>query len=249
MDAARERRLLIRRFAYEHAYLRQLWYICQSARDSPEQVSAPARNELRQLDLRRVGHQLAIYEASGGAGAVCGQCRGRCCGVHRANASHFYSVDFWLRRYTDAPVPHVDRIWVEHPLRSWPRALGTRISERLIRPALSLLPRRPGISQQRLPQAMPCMYLLERGCSLELAQRPLTCVIYMCRAFQVALTEEALKAVVDHARGMTDICIRVCRLLRAEGRLSPFRGRLRFFISGLHIRPPMPLLRHVARLL
>lgn len=250
----------------EEAYMRQIWHIAQFAILSD--VSGSGQKLLSQFDLDRKKYQAAILEGSKKGGQVCGECKGICCHVAKREESHFHAADFWLRRYTDSPVPHQDSIQIEHPIkilrRSVVKTIAREISDpigsmyyvvraaKIIRKVIGIEKaevkgaRRNPISYNPVPgKRIPCMYLTEQGCSLDPRDRAITCIIHTCYAFREALTIESLKVVVENMKGLRMIHNELLLILKREGRLGRYSGWTRLATPVLPFGTPS--IKHLSR--
>jgi len=229
-------------------YLNQVCVIAQSASPPPPEVSEANRAVLRRLDHARSEYQLAIFRVlSNAVTMVCGECKGRCCRVKKKNTNFFYAIDFWLRYYTASPIQNQNENHMDHPARVWPRQLFhfglglIRNTMRWIHDSSSSNGRighRGQMPRRNMPDRFPiipdapilCMYLSDRGCTLEPAQRPIICIVYTCKALRQALDNQALERMIENVRGLKRIHGKVLRLLRREGKLGRYSGWTRLAI-------------------
>ena len=244
MSERSERRRIRNQLSREHAQLRQLWYVCQAAPAKPEQFSSAAQARLRILDCQRRQHQRNIIDASAAAGKACAKCGGACCKVIDPDTSHYYSTDFWLRRFTDSPVPNQDRILVQHPLRVWPNA-WIAFSRYVIR----RLWYGKGHGSPPPLDIHPCMYLAENGCRLPPEDRPITCLAFTCKEYQAALDVAVLESIARDIRGLRRLSAETYDILRQERRLGRRTGWFRLALASLPVRQPIHGLRHKGRIL
>ncbi|MCK4824743.1 hypothetical protein KA005_53820 [bacterium] len=252
---------------HEEAYLRQVWQVVQSA--SLSDVSTSGQKLLKQLDQDRREHQLAIFEASKIAGRVCAECKGVCCSVKEEEESHYHAIDFWLRRYTESPLPHQDLIQVEHPITILPRSLFKTILREIRDPvgnayyfvrAASTVKKIVGIEQENVKKRdfnpisynpipkkkIPCMYLSERGCVLDPPDRSIVCIIHTCYAFREALDILSLKVIAGHMEGLRKTHNDVLQLLKKEGKIGRYSGWTRLATPILSFGTPS--IKHIRRM-
>lgn len=207
-------------------YMREAWYIAQNA-DICRDVSDEARGALVSLDTRRRTHQNALYEIFKKHADVCKVCGALCC-VTSGESSHYYSIDFWLRRYTTAPIPELESIWVKNPaIASIRQSVGLIIRSK----ALGIF----GITALReafradAPKTDPqkCMYLNQDGCVLEPSDRPIGCVAYTCGRLFESFDVATLREGNLHMQALMSVHKDALSILRKEKKLGFASGRLR----------------------
>jgi hypothetical protein len=251
----------------QESYMRQTWHVAQSLPLSPPEISSGAQETLRKLDQARCYHQCAILEASRPGGDVCSECKGICCNSPDVNSSHYYSIDFWLRRYTDRPVPNWDEVRIGHSIQVLPHSfLKTVLREirepmgklyypvravRLIKEACWQKNHMETKSTVRalcnpVPEKwIPCMYLSDCGCTLDPAERPITCIVHTCHDFRQSFDAEGLKLIADHMEGLRKVHREVLRLLKREGKLGRLSGLSRLATPVLPFGTPS--IKHLRR--
>lgn len=251
----------------EEAYLRQVWQVVQSA--SLSDVSTSGQSLLKQLDQDRREHQSAIFEASKIAGRVCAECKGVCGCVKEEEVSHYHAIDFWLRRYTDSPLPNQGLIQVEHPMKILPRSLFKTILREVRDPvgnvyyfvrAVRVIKKIIGKEEENVKKTkynpiwynpvpkkqIPCMYLSEHGCALDPPDRGITCIIHTCYAFREALDIQSLKVIAEHMEGLRKVHNDVLDLLKKEGKIGRYSGWTRLATPVLPFGTPS--IKHIRRM-
>jgi hypothetical protein len=260
----KEKRKYIDIIVREEAKMRQLYFIAQSASLQGAEISSEAQEVLKRFDKNRRFHQTAIFEASRKEGyKVCCKC-GVCCSLHKEGDVNYHSIDYWLRKYTDRPIPYYDEVYVEHPLMVIPRALRMTILRemrdpvtymyylvRIWRIVYTLLQEkkladkrevrgvRGGTGHNIVPEKwIPCIYLIDHGCMLDPSVRCISCIIHTCYDFRIALEIDSLKDIAKHMIGLRMVLKEVLNLLINEKKLSYSIKWARLFIPILPFGTP-----------
>lgn len=257
----KEKRKYIDIIVREEAKMRQLWFIAQSTSFQEPEISPEAQEVLKRFDKDRRFHQAAIFEVSRKEGyKVCCKC-GVCCSLHNEGNINYHSIDYWLRKYTDRPIPYYDEVYVEHPLRVIPRALRMAILREMCDPVTymyylvriwkivcGLLQEkkledkrkvREGTGHNIVPEKwIPCIYLTDHGCMLDPSDRCISCIIHTCYDFRIALEIDSLKDIAKHMIRLRRVLREVLNLLIKEKKLSYSIKWARLFIPILPFGTP-----------
>lgn len=251
-------RTLIKR---EQSQIRQLWQIIQSADTSD--LSLKGIETLRQLDRRRQDCQTAIINDNRNRGAkACELCKGSCC--YFGHQSYYYSVDVWLRRYTDRPAPSQDEIGIQHPTNHFCSILVKRTRRRMgelyrraisrvklelpnqLKDAVKKLIRkidyRTELKEEKTSHVdrkwLPCKRVTDKGCILEPSDRPITCIVATCDKYIDALDEESLALTARNLERLRRIHHDLLNLLKKEKNLGKLKGWTRLAFNFLPFGPP-----------
>lgn len=227
MKSAKEKEKYESILTREETYLRQVFFIVQSAIHPPPDVKQSNQKMLKHLDHARREYQSAISEISKNAVMkVCGEeCKGRCCYVGREDESHYYAIAFWLRYYTNSQIPNQEEIYINHP--AMPRnicnmvLMQIRDSIEKIHYLIPVIETRRKVKESYWPpeitdESIPCMYLTDRGCTLEPFDRPIICLVYTCNRRRQALDNQAYMDIAENFKRLKKTHQDVLHLLRKE---------------------------------
>jgi hypothetical protein len=131
-----------------------------------------AAEVLNRLDARRRQLQGEVAELGRNL-TVCATC-GECC---RGAYDHHTSVDYLLRLCSDRPLKTYGRIWK-------PKSFFTLVVDNVV----SLF--RKAEINRKGGELTGCPDLGPTGCLMAVEDRPVRCLLWTCRAFRDALSEE-----------------------------------------------------------
>lgn len=232
-------------------YMRVAFYVAQPA-DRSCQVSLASREALLALDRKRRANQAALCQIFDQYVHVCGNCGGKCCGATTPVTSHYYGIDFWLRRFGPDPTPHLERIWVENPVIVFAKQKLRRLMRSKSGDQLGILRLRNAFRTSRKKgeeshgaSALRCMHLGEAGCAFSPADRPISCIVYACGSLLESISAEQYAQAVLHMEALRQIHQDTLAVLRKEKAIGFFAGRFRLgFVSRIRLEG-MLLIKHM----
>ena len=130
--------------------------------------------KLNELNRRREVIQRKIVELSKDL-TICSECKGGCC---RGNYDHYTMIDFMIRSFSDKPLKGYGNIWK-------PKSLFALASDNTKIFSVSK-------ASNYKTEEEGCPHLSFAGCTLDIEDRPIRCVIWTCRDFRESLPDDEL---------------------------------------------------------
>ncbi len=198
-------------FARRYAQLSKIFYLCQSILLPECIISESSVKTLVSLNERRQNIQKEIDKLNASLSTVCSDCKGSCClGAY----NHYTAIDYWLRKYSSPPLEafgiEMFFPWYIHLLRE---RLGLHIN-----------------SQSKVPRN-GCPYLSERGCKIEVYDRPIKCLAFTSRKLREAMSKEQRKQYKRLIEELYSISRSTFNILKKEAGIPKSYGNVSLILT------------------
>lgn len=205
------------RLEWEYSRFKNLFSRTSGLLPHEHEMSPDSRRSLDDLNRKRQGLQKSISETFAPFKDVCRDCGGVCCYGH---GSFYRAIDYWLqRRNGNAPLPsHAG----EREVRITPQRLYSILCRFLVTSGGSYDYIKENMKDK---EKSPCGFLTVSGCRLDVSNRPVLCIVWVCPSLRKATNLRSRMRYIELVTQLYIICRRTADVIRTEHKAIRGNGR------------------------